>query len=147
MSSSQDIKHSPVSATMVESIRISKSAREQLITLKRRTGIENWNVLCRWALCASLAEPMQPREMGTSVEGGIEMAWRTFAGENDLVYAALIRERCRLDGLPEDSATFSKVLRLHLHRGIAYLVGSPKLKDITGLLEMGARVGDGANNH
>ena len=47
---------------IVESIRISKSGRDQLITLKRRTGIENWNVICRWAFCASSAEPSRRRD-------------------------------------------------------------------------------------
>ena len=44
----------------IEHIRISRTARDQLITLKRRTGIMHWNVLCRWALCRSLAEPAPP---------------------------------------------------------------------------------------
>ena len=34
----------------VEHIRLSKQAKNQLIKLKRVTGIEHWNVLCRWAL-------------------------------------------------------------------------------------------------
>ena len=44
----------------IEHIRLSQQARDQLITLKRRTGIAHWNVLCRWALCRSLAEPAPP---------------------------------------------------------------------------------------
>ena len=40
----------------VEHVRISQDARDKLIKLKRVTGIKNWNVLCRWGLCASLAE-------------------------------------------------------------------------------------------
>src|SRR5205809_5828830 len=103
MSNAQNAEDAATSSTMVETVRVSKAAREQLITLKRRTGIENWNVLCRWALCVSLAEPMCPRDTGAVTDGAIEMTWRTFAGENDLVYAALIRQRCRHDGLAEDT--------------------------------------------
>jgi DNA sulfur modification protein DndE len=44
----------------IDHIRLSKQAREQLIRLKRHTGIEHWNVLCRWAFCRSLAEPSVP---------------------------------------------------------------------------------------
>ena len=35
-------------------------AKEQLIRLKTRTGIPQWNILCRWAFCLSLAEPTPP---------------------------------------------------------------------------------------
>ena len=44
----------------LEQIRLSQAAKEQLLRLKRRTGIKNWNVLCRWGLCRSLAEPTPP---------------------------------------------------------------------------------------
>ena len=44
----------------VEHIRLSKQAKNQLIKLKRVTGIEHWNVLCRWALCVSLSEQSMP---------------------------------------------------------------------------------------
>jgi DNA sulfur modification protein DndE len=44
----------------VGNIRLSEQAKNQLITLKRRTGVSQWNVLCRWAVCRSLAEPGRP---------------------------------------------------------------------------------------
>jgi DNA sulfur modification protein DndE len=34
----------------VETVRISKQGRDQLIKIRRQTGIENWNIICRWAL-------------------------------------------------------------------------------------------------
>ena len=45
---------------VIETVRIDEQGREQLIRLKRYTGVEFWNVLCRWALCVSLAEPTKP---------------------------------------------------------------------------------------
>jgi len=42
---------------MIETIRISEKGKQQLIQLKRKTGIDNWHTLCRWAFCISLAEP------------------------------------------------------------------------------------------
>ena len=129
------MNETPTTSAIVDTVRLSRAARDQLVTLKRRTGIENWNVLCRWALCTSLAEPTLPRDMsGAGADGGIEMTWRTFAGGNELVYAALIRQRCLTDGLPIDGEALARQLRLHLHRGIAYLVGSPKLKSIAGFV-------------
>ncbi|MGL6135731.1 MAG: DndE family protein, partial [Planktothrix sp.] len=44
----------------VERIRLSQTAKEQLTKLKRITKIDNWNILCRWALCRSLAESTIP---------------------------------------------------------------------------------------
>lgn len=118
---------------IVESIRVSKQGRDQLVTLKRRTGIENWNVICRWALCMSLAEPSPPRDQKIEADSAIEMAWRTFAGENDRVFEALMRQRCREDGIEPTDANAAHQLRLHLHRGISYLAGDPKVSGIVPL--------------
>jgi DNA sulfur modification protein DndE len=119
---------------IVESVRVSKQARDQLITLKRRTGVEHWNVLCRWAVCASLAEPSKPREQKIVTEGSIEMSWRTFAGENELIFTALIRQRCKHDGIDVTSENIANQFKLHLHRGISYLAGDPSIRDVQGLV-------------
>ena len=39
---------------------ISSQAKDQLIRLKMRTGISQWNILCRWAFCLSLQQPNPP---------------------------------------------------------------------------------------
>ncbi len=44
----------------MDRIRLNASAKNQLATLKRRTGIEHNNALCRHALCISLANPSVP---------------------------------------------------------------------------------------
>ncbi len=41
----------------LDRVRISQAAKDQLIKLKRVTKIDQWNILCRWAFCRSLAEP------------------------------------------------------------------------------------------
>ena len=118
----------------IETVRISKQGRDQLSRLKSRTGIGQWNILCRWALCLSLAEPGQPR----AVSGGdrpIEIAWRTFGGEYADVYLALVRDRCIRDGLELDDQTISDQLHRHVHRGISYLAGDPDAKSIAGLVD------------
>lgn len=117
----------------VETVRVSQTARNQLITLKRRTGITNWNVLCRWALCRSLAEPAAPPAMRLVLDSNVEMSWRTFGGEIGDVLWALLRVRCHNDGLPLDDETLAQQFRLHLHRGIGYLVGDSRVSDIVGL--------------
>ena len=48
---------------IVKQIRLSVQDKEKLSRLKGRTGIQNWNVLCRWALCCSLREKSIPMEL------------------------------------------------------------------------------------
>ena len=112
---------------MIETVRISRPGREQLITLKRRTGLKHWNELGRWALCRSLAEPTRPPDVPIDTDKGIDIDWRTFAGRHADLYLDLLCQRCVIDGLPADAPTVQRQLLLHLHRGIGYLVGDPAL--------------------
>src|SRR3954466_3079441 len=84
------LRRSPVS---IETVRINAQGREQLIRLKRYTGIEHWNELSRWALCISLAEATRPALTKTNGDGGIDMTWRTFAGAHADLYLTLLKRR------------------------------------------------------
>jgi DNA sulfur modification protein DndE len=121
----------------VDHIRLSRTGRDQLVTLKRRTGIAHWNVLCRWALCRSLAEPSAPPAAKLPSDGNVEMTWRVFAGNHGDELWALLRQRCHQEGLALDEETLGQQFRLHLHRGIGYLIGDPRLTNIAGLLTIG----------
>jgi DNA sulfur modification protein DndE len=118
----------------LDTIRLSKQARDQLVTLKRRTGIEHWNTLCRWAFCRSLAEPAPPPAAKIPADSNLEMAWRTFAGSHGALYWALLRRRCHIDGLSLDDETLAQQFRLHLHRGIGYMVGDRHVRNIADLV-------------
>src|SRR6266487_4398335 len=104
----------------LDHIRVSQQAREQLIQLKRRTGIKHWNVLCRWAFCVSLAEPSPPAVTKIPADSTVEMTWKTFGGPHADLYLALLKQRCHQDGLSTDDDTIATQLRLNLHRGIGY---------------------------
>lgn len=117
----------------IEHIRLSKQAREQLIRLKRHTGVEHWNVLCRWAFCRSLAETSPPPPAKIPADSNVEMSWKVFGGRHSDLYLALLRARCLHDGLPLDEDTLSQQFRLHLHRGIAYLANDRELRSISSL--------------
>ena len=120
----------------VEHIRLSRTARDQLVTLKRRTGIDHWNVLCRWAFCRSLAEDAPPPAARLPADSNVEMTWKVFAGPYGDELWALLRQRCHRDGLPLDDDTLATQFRLHLHRGIGYLVGDPRVTGIVGLFRV-----------
>jgi DNA sulfur modification protein DndE len=118
----------------IESVRISKTGKDQLATLKRRTKIPTWNILCRWAFCVSLQEPTPPHAHRSESEYPIEMTWKTFAGEYEGLYWALLVERCRKDGVSLDNESLATQLRLHVHRGISYLAGNKELQSVSGLV-------------
>ncbi len=118
---------------IIDTIRVSAQAREQLIRLKRHTGIEHWNVLCRWALCRSLVEHTEPAPARHPADSNVEMSWRTFAGPHGDLYLALLKERCLADGLGATDETVAQQFRLHLHRGIAYLAADRSMRTIEAL--------------
>lgn len=118
----------------IKHIRVSQQAREQLSRLKRHTGIEHFNVLCRWALCTSLAEPTPPPMSKIPADSNLEMTWEVFGGRLSDLLLALVTQRCKVDGLGTDAETVNSQFRLHLHRGIAYLAGDRKLRSIGDLL-------------
>jgi DNA sulfur modification protein DndE len=132
---------------IIKQVRISSQAKDQLIRLKSKTGIQNWNVLCRWALCLSLREPSIPTDIEISTDSnGIEMDWNVFGGEYQEVYAALIKQRCLEDGLGDDNETLAKYFRLHLHRGISYLAGDRDIKAIGDLIKKTFKYALGSDN-
>ena len=98
-----------------KTIRLSQKAKDRLIALKSRTGIDHWNVLCRWALCRSLQEPTDPPQSEIVTDSNIEIAWSTFAGEYSQLYAALLTSTRADDEDKQDN------ILAHIHRGIDYL--------------------------
>ena len=127
--------------TAIDHIRLSQQAKDQLIKLKRLTGIEHWNILCRWAFCISLAEGSVPPSAKIPADSNVEMSWRIFGGRYADVYLALMKERCLADDLGTDPETLSQQFRLHLHRGIGYLASNKKLREIDDLIDLALHAG------
>lgn len=115
--------------------RLSNQAKEQLIRLKTRTGIQNWNVLCRWAFCLSLHEGTPPTPIDYPADSNVELTWQTFGGDFHELYLALLKERCESDGLDaSDESTLTQQFRLHLHRGISQLATPNRIRNIHDLV-------------
>jgi len=113
----------------LERIKLSQAAKDQLVKLKRQTKIQTWNVLCR-----SLAEPTRPSPAPIPADSNVEMTWQVFGGEWAEILAIALQQRCHNDGLPLDPETLATQFRLHLHRGLGYLAGDPRLKTIADLV-------------
>ena len=117
----------------IKQIRLSNQAKEQLIRLKTRTGIQQWNILCRWALCLSLKESTLPTPIDIPADSNVEMSWHVFGGEHNELYLGLLKQRCVQDGLDIDTETLNRQFRLHLHRRIGYLATPNRIKSISDL--------------
>jgi len=113
---------------MIETVKLSDRARNQLITVKKRTGVANWNIICRWAFLLSLKDKSKPALEKIEFNGAIEMTWRTFAGNNDKLFLALLMKRLKEDGIALDKGTVNDYFKTYLHRGISFLTDSKRKK-------------------
>ncbi len=125
---------------IVKQIKLSSQAKDRLVRLKVKTGIKNWNVLCRWALCYSLSEGTLPADIPINADSNVEMSWYTFAGEYSDVYDALMKAWCIKMNLNTDDATLAKYFKLNLERGIAHLSGTSFIKNIDDLIKLAVEV-------
>jgi DNA sulfur modification protein DndE len=65
------------------------------------------------------------------LDGGVEMTWKVFAGEQSDMFSALVLLRAQKDGFPLTSEGIASCLRAHLHRGLAYLASGKETKSIS----------------
>lgn len=119
----------------IKQIRLASQAKDQLVRLKSKTGISQWNILCRWAFCISLAEETPPTPVDIPSDSNVEMTWHVFGGEYHEVYLALLQERCIVDGVDiKDDAAVNRQFRLHLHRGLGYLATPNRIRSVADLI-------------
>lgn len=121
---------------IVKQIKLSNVSKDRLGRLKGKTGIKNWNVLCRWALCYSLAENTVPTDVSVVADSNLEMSWYTFGGEYSAIYEALMIAWCKKMNLSTDEKTLSKYFKLNIERGIAHLSGTNFIKNLDDLIHL-----------
>src|SRR5205823_2653049 len=120
----------------IKQFRLSAQAREQLIRLKTRTGITQWNILCRWAFCLSLRQSTPPTPIEIPSDSNVEMTWQIFGGEAHELFLALLKERCEQQGLGTSDDVLLRQFRLHLHRGINHLATPQAIRSIGDLVRL-----------
>ncbi len=121
---------------IIKQIKLTNQSKEKLSRLKGKTGIKNWNILCRWALCYSIRENTIPTDIPINADSNVEMTWFTFAGEYSEIYETIVKAWCLSKGLPIDDETVAKYFKLHLERGIGYLSGTNFIKSLDDLLKL-----------
>lgn len=120
---------------MIDRIRLTAAAKIQLSTLKRKTGIEHYNSICRHALCLSLTNPSMPPDEDFNFASGIDIDWRTFTGGYEELYLNLLLLRAQQDGLSISIDNVKQVCTQHLHRGLSYLAGKEDSFIVDAVLE------------
>jgi|694.fasta_scaffold04644_8 DNA sulfur modification protein DndE len=74
---------------MIDSIRLTNTEKDLLVRIKRKTGIDSWNILCRWALVIGLTAKDARNRINPEKRDAIEIRWDTFVGKNKHIYNAL----------------------------------------------------------
>ena len=120
---------------VIKQIRLSTKAKDSLVKLKAKTGIQNWNVLCRWAFCYSIREGTVPLDLPMNTVSNVEMSWETFGGEYAFLYDALIMNWCRDHNISTNKDSLAKYFRLHLERGISHLAGTGLIRSLDDLVD------------
>lgn len=119
----------------IEHVKVSARGREILIKIKRATGIEHWNELCRIALCKSLAIQTPPPKRAKTEDSNIDMDWKTFAGKFQQELSALIICRAQKDNInTQNKNELADYLRDHLERGILDMHGIKSLINLKELI-------------
>jgi DNA sulfur modification protein DndE len=95
-------------------------------SLKGRTGLTP-NILCRMAICLSIADPAIPNTK-LDDEKGQEFSRYTLLGEWDAFFMALLRERLIHDGLDPEKDLLTQ-FKAHVNRGISMLFSRVKSLD------------------
>jgi DNA sulfur modification protein DndE len=106
---------------MIERVKLTAAAKQQLITLKKRTGIEHYNTICRHALVLSLSNQAPAPVENLQFVNGLEIDWEVFTGGYGVTYQNLLILRAKQENLECDSAVIRQTLTSHLHRGLSYL--------------------------
>ncbi|MVF23450.1 DNA sulfur modification protein DndE [Methylocaldum sp. BRCS4] len=120
----------------VDYVRVSSKGKDVLIKIKKRTGLEHWNELCRIAVCRSLSNPTLPPNPIKIGDNGIDMEWKTFAGPFQQELAALIILRAQQDGIDlSRKDSLAEYFRAHLERGISSLQSTKGISDLVVLAE------------
>ena len=117
----------------LDTIRTTLGVKYTLNRLKQLTGIETWNVLCRWAFCLSIKQENLPREIEENLDG-LEIDYEVFVGKNKDIYTQLLINNLLKYKIEINKRNLSKYLYAHINRGVNIMY-SNKLKNINPLFD------------
>ena len=118
----------------IDVLKTSTNLKNFLTRIKTNTGIANWNVICRWALCLSLKQTSLPREVDEKLDG-VEIDFDILVGKNKTIYTQLLINNLITHKVEINKRNLTKYLNAHVNRG-ANIIYTNKLKDISGLFKL-----------
>ena len=107
--------------TKLDNLRLTDKSKDLLAKLKRSTALEHWNEICRIAFALSIRDRSLPPPAAEGGKKGIEMTWKTFAGEYAEAYAGLLTCRHLVDSKKNKELSVEESLKRHVHRGLGIL--------------------------
>lgn len=105
----------------IDRIRLTAVAKNQLITLKRKTGINHYNTFCRYAFCISIGNTGKLPTEKFNFDGGIDIDWRTFTGGYEALYLNLLFLWMDQERLERSDIVARQFLNSHIHRGLSFM--------------------------
>ena len=114
-------------------IRFSQEASKKLSHLKGRTGLTP-NILSRIGFMMSITDPTIPNPDDYPSDSEREIDRHVLTGQWDPLFVALVKERCKQDGLidvNEDDQLFA-YFRAHMNRGVLLL--QKRVRNLTDLI-------------
>ena len=118
----------------LDTVRTTAGVKNTLSRLKQLTGIETWNVLCRWAFCLSIKQENLPREIEEILDG-VEIDYEVFVGKNRDIYTQLLINNLIKFKVEVNKRNLSKYLYAHINRGVN-IIYTNKLKNCDSLFQL-----------
>ena len=118
----------------IESLKTTTHIKNVLSSIKRVTGIEYLNVICRWALCISLKQKSLPRLVEEKLDG-VEIDYDVFVGKNNSIYTQLLINNLIKHNIEVTKSNVYKYLYAHVNRGVSILYNK-KMKSIKDLFSI-----------
>ena len=118
----------------IDTVKTTTNTKNILTRIKSRTGIQNWNTICRWGFCHSLKQNTLPRLVDEKFDG-VEMTYETFSGKYSDIYLALLINNLKAHNTPINLTNLNRYLKAHINRGVNILY-SFKIKNVKIMLSL-----------
>ena len=115
----------------IETLRTTTNIKNLLTRIKGVTGIQYWNVICRWGLCLSIKQSTLPRLIQEKLDG-IEIDYDVFVGKNKTIYTQLLINDLQKHKIEINKENLYKYLYAHVNRGVS-IIYNYKMKSISDL--------------